>query len=318
MNLTALILGSAATAATKTRGVSATLIGAGPDRILVDCGEGTARQLLRSGAGLGSIGTILITHGHADHYLGLPGLLKTWAARGRTEPLLIAGTPGTWQLIGSMQGFIGPMPYDIRILEPEPGEAVPLPGTAHTLRAVRTEHRILSYGWAFEEADGPATFDRARADAERIPNGPERGALAGGHTITLPDGRVICGADYLLAPRAGRRIVCSGDTRPDRRLRDLADGADLLIHEATFLTGDVALARQAGHSTAAEAAEVARDAQVRALVLNHLSSRYAAGDVAAEAKSVFASAFVADDFDMFSVPHRDRGPITHTNTGGDA
>lgn len=313
MVLTALILGSGATAPTKTRGVSATLLSAGHERILVDCGEGTGRQLLLSGAGLGAISTLLLTHGHADHYLGLPGLLKTWAAHGRTEPLLIAGTPGTWQLLGSMQGFIGPMPYKINILEPEPGETIS--GEGYTLTPARSDHRIISYAWAFEEAPRRGQFNAARADADQIPDGAVRGALARGESVTLPDGRTVHGGDYVGHTQPGRRIVFSGDTRPCDRVAQLADDADLLIHEATFHSSDADLARKTGHSTATEAATLASRAGVSHLVLNHLSSRYPASQIHEEAERVFPATTVADDFDMFTVPYRNRGHITHTKMG---
>lgn len=314
--ITATILGSGATAPTRDRGVAATVFSFGSERVLVDCGEGTGRQLLHSGIGSGGISTFLLTHGHADHYLGLPGLLKSWAARGRTAPLTIAGPPGAWQLLGSMHGFIGPLPYELTITEPEPGDVLRRGG--FSLIPARSDHRIISYAWALVEDERPGRLDAARADADGVPSGPLRGRLSHGESVTLPDGRVVRGRDYLSAPRPGRRLVISGDTRPCADVAALAEGADLLIHEATFLASDEELARTAGHSTAAEAAQVARDGGVRHLCLNHLSSRYQPDAVAHEAEAVFTPTTVTEDFDMFTVPHRERGPITHKNLGGSA
>lgn len=307
------LLGTGASAPTLVRSTPSTVIAYGPERVLVDAGEGTQLQLLASVIGMGSIPTLLLTHGHSDHYLGIPGLMKTWSGRGRTEPLSIIGPPGTWQLIRGMGGIIGHTTYPVRITEPEPGEPIRLQGL--TVTPVRTRHRIISYGWLVAEDDRPGAFDGARAKAAGVPDGPELGRLARGGSFRLPDGALINGADLIGEPRPGRRVLLTGDTEPCEAVAEAAAGVDLLVHEATFLEADRALARSAGHSTASEAAHLAAQAGARALCLTHLSSRYETDEVRREATEAFPGAIVPSDLDMVDVPMPERAPATLVGGG---
>src|SRR5205807_2306446 len=211
---------------TAKRAPTALLVRRGGERLLFDCAEGTQRQLLRSTVGLVELPEVFLTHYHADHYLGLPGMLKTFAVRGRTLPITIYGPPG----------------------------------------------------------------------------------LQGGDPITLPDGRTITPDSVLGPPRPGRTIVITGDTAPAREIVEVARGADLLVHEATFCEEERDRAAETLHSTAAGAAEIARAAEVGLLVLTHISNRYFGPEVAREAREVFPRTIVPRDFDVVEVPFPDRGP----------
>lgn len=306
MDLHLNFLGTGSSAPTLERSTPALVVARGPERILVDCGEGTQRQMLAAIGGVAAIPTILLTHHHSDHYLGLPGLLKTWAGQDRTEPVTILGPPGTYQLVRGMAGIIGETGYPVVIREPEPGEPIRYDGFA--LEPVRTRHVVFSYGWVLQEDPRPPELDARRARALGVPDGPLRGALARGESVLLPDGRRVDGRELLGPPRPGRRVVVSGDTLPCAAVAEAAHGADLLVHEATFLDADRDLAVHGGHSTAAQAARLAADAGVRALCLNHLSSRYRDAQVRAEAEAVFPGTIVPRDWDAVAVPMPEREP----------
>lgn len=300
------MLGTGSSAPTLARSTPATVVAHGPERILIDAGEGTQRQMLASVIGLVAIPTLLLTHGHADHYLGIPGLLKTWSGRGRSEPLTIYGPPGTYQLIRGMGGIIGDTSFRVRIVEPEPGEALRA-GTL-TVTPVRSRHRIVSYGWLLAEDDRPGAFDDARARAAGVPDGPLLGALARGEDLVLPSGQMLRGTDFIGRARPGRRVLVSGDTEPCAAIAEAAADVDLLVHEGTFLSTEEGLARSAAHSTVAEAARLASEAGVRALCLNHLSSRYEDEAIRAEAQAIFPGVIVPADLDLVSVPMPERPP----------
>lgn len=307
MDLDVVLLGTGATSPTPARALSASLICRGAERILVDCGEGTQLQLRRSGLGMSGIGTLLLTHGHSDHYLGIPGLLKTWSSEGRDQPLTIIGPPGTWQLIQGMRGFIGHTPYRLDILEPDPEQTISYEG--YVLRPVRTDHRIISYAWMLIEDARPGVFDAKRAIADGVQQGPDLGTLAGGGQLALPDGRTLDGPDYRGPEQPGRTFVISGDTAPCDRLLEAARGADLLIHEATFCEDEWPLAARSAHSTAGGAAKLAADAEVRALCLNHLSARYENEDFLAEARAIYPGVIVPRDLDRVVIPYPGRGGV---------
>lgn len=309
-------LGTGSTAPTLTRSTPASIVARGPERLLVDCGEGTQRQLLASTGGMAAIPAILLTHGHADHYLGLPGLMKTWAGAGREEPLDIYGPPGTYQLVRGMGGIIGETRYRVRIHEPEPGEPIAFAGFSAT--AVRTRHRIISYGWVISEPARPGALDVVRARGLGVPDGPLLGALARGETVRLPDGTLIDGGALVGPDRPGRRMVISGDTEPCPALAAAAAGADLLVHEATFLEAERELAASSAHSTALQAATLAAEAGVRALALTHLSSRYLTEQVRAEAERAYPGAIVPSDWDLIRVPMPERPAAVLTEQGARA
>jgi ribonuclease Z len=306
MDLSVLFLGTAASAPTSRRGLAAHLIRRGGDRLLIDCGEGTQRQLLRSGAGLVDVDEILLTHCHADHFLGLPGLLKTFGLRAREAPLHLFGPVGLRALMASMDPVIGRLPYRLELVELRPGDALDRDG--YRISAIATDHGIPSLGYALVEDERPGRFDLDAARRLGVPEGPMFGLLQHGQAVTLASGETIAPADVVGATRPGRTVVFSGDTRPCRALFDAAAGADVLVHEATFLEDERDRAAETGHTTAMQAARLARDAGVRLLALTHLSTRYLGREIAAEAVAEFPETVVPRDFDTIDLPlpERDR------------
>ena len=309
MDLWVTFIGTAASVPTASRGTSATLVVRGGSRVLVDCGEGTQRQFLRSGLGLIDLDAILLTHLHGDHYLGLPGLLKTYALRGRTEPLAIVGPPGLAALLGALQAVVGRLPFPLDVGEAQPGRVLALDGASW--EAFPTRHSVRSLGFALIEDPRPGMFDVAAARALGVSAGPLYGRLQHGDTIRVGDAEVRP-EQVLGPPRAGRSVVITGDTEPCEATVVAATGAELLVHEATFLDEERERARETRHSTAREAADVARRAGVQLLALTHLSSRFLAREIRKEAAAVFGETVVPRDFDQVEVPFPERGvPILH-------
>jgi ribonuclease Z len=291
----------------------ALLVRRGGERLLFDCAEGTQRQLMRSTVGLPDLEEIFLTHFHADHYLGLPGMLKTFALRQRDVPLTVYGPPGLKELFGALRRVVGRLTYPIELVELRAGEALERDG--YRLLAFPVHHGVSAVGYALVEDPRPGRFDTEAADALGVPNGPERGALQRGESITLDDDRVITPDEVLGSARPGRRIVVPGDTAPVETVRVLAEDADVLVHEATFGDEEQDRAADTLHSTARQAAEVARDAGVRLLALTHLSNRYFGPELAREAEEVFARVVVPRDFDVIEVPFRERGEPTLVKRG---
>lgn len=306
MDLDLVFLGTAGSAPTAQRSPSAALIRRGGDRILVDCGEGTQRQLLRSAIGLVDLHEVFLTHYHADHYLGLPGMLKTFSLRGRTEPLTVYGPPGLADLFGSLRRIFGKLTYALELVEIRPGEL--LARGDYVLRPFAVAHGVSAVGYALVEAPRPGRFDLDAAERLGVPVGPERGALQRGDAVTLPDGRVVMPDDVLGPPRPGRKVVLAGDSAPSETVLDAARHADVLVHEATFCDDELERAGETMHSTATGAAEIARAAEVGLLALTHLSARYLARDVKREAAAIFPDVVVPRDFDVIDVPFPERGP----------
>jgi ribonuclease Z len=313
VDLDVVFLGTSASAPTARRSLSALLVRRGGERLLFDCGEGTQRQLLRSSVGLVDLPEIFLTHFHADHYLGLPGMLKTFALRGRELPLVIYGPPGLRDLFEMLRRVIGRLPYPYELVELRAGDA--LERGDYSLRAFPVDHGVAAIGYALVESPRPGRFDVATADALGVPDGRERGMLQRGEPVTLADGRAIAPEAVLGPPRAGRTIVYPGDTAPSDFVRALAEGADLLVHEATFAEDEVERAAETLHSTATQAAEVARDAGVRMLALTHVSARYFGPDLAREARAVFPNTVVPRDFDVIELPFPERGEPTLVKAG---
>jgi ribonuclease Z len=305
MDLDVVFLGTSASAPTARRAPSSLLVRRGGERLLFDCGEGTQRQLLRSTVGLVDLTEIFITHYHADHYLGLPGMLKTFSLRARELPLTIYGPPGLKDLFDALRLVFGRLCYPLELVELRPGEALERDG--YRLLVFPVAHGGTAVGYSLAETERPGRFDVETADALGVPFGPLRGALQRGEAVTLPTGEVI-GPDAVLGPpRPGRTVLYSGDTAPTEVLRSLAEGADLLIHEATFAVDETERAAETGHSTARQAAEIARDAGVRLLALTHVSPRYAGSEIEGEARAVFPATVVPRDFDVIEVPFAERG-----------
>ncbi len=305
MDLDVVFLGTSGSMPTAQRAAAATLVRRGGERLLIDCAEGTQRQLLRSDVGLVELREIFLTHYHADHFLGLPGMLKTFALRGRETSLTVYGPPGLEELFASLRRIFGRLTYPLELVELRPGVA--LERDDYRLEAFAVEHGGPAFGYALIEDERPGRFDVAGADALGVPNGPERGALQRGEPVTLADGRVVSPGDVLGPARPGRKVVFSGDTAPCHAVLEAAVGADLLVHEATFCADERDRAKETLHSTAADAAEIARRAEVGLLALTHLSTRYAPSEVTAEARAVFPETIVPRDFDLVEVPFRERG-----------
>ena len=306
MDLELVFLGTSGSMPTAQRAPTALLLRRGGERLLFDCAEGTQRQLLRSGIGLIELREVFLTHYHADHYLGLPGMLKTFALRGRQLPMTVYGPRGLKGLFGALRRIFGTLTYELSLVELEPGAV--LDRGDYRLATFAVEHGVSAIGYALVEEVRPGRFDVEAADALGVPAGPERGALKRGEAVVLPDGRTVTPEEVLGAPRAGRKVVLSGDTLPAASVREAARGADVLVHEATFCEEERERAHETAHSTALEAAEVAREAGVGLLVLTHLSTRYFGSDVAREARTIFPDTVVPKDFDVVEVPFPERAP----------
>ena len=307
MDLDLVFLGTSASMPTARRAPAAILIRRGGERLLFDCAEGTQRQLQRSTVGLPDLEEIFLTHFHADHYLGLPGMLKTFALRGRDEvALTVYGPPGLKDLFSKLRPFVGRLPYPLTTVELTPGES--LERGEYAIETFAVAHGVAAVGYALVEHERPGRFDVAAADALGVPAGPERGLLQGGEPVTLADGRVVTPDSVLGPARPGRKVVLSGDTAPSPAVVRAAHRADVLVHEATFGAEETERARETQHATAADAAEVAKLAQVRLLALTHLSTRYFGPDLEREARDVFAETVVPRDFDVIEVPFPERGP----------
>ncbi len=305
MDLDVVFLGTSGSMPTAQRAPTAILARRGGDRLLFDCAEGTQRQLLRSAVGLIELREVFLTHYHADHYLGLPGMLKTFALRGRTLPIVIYGPPGLVELFGALKRIFGKLTYDLELAVVQPGEV--LERGEYVLEAFPVDHGVTAVGWALVEHPRPGRFDPDAADALGIPVGPERGTLQRGESVTLPDGRTITPDTVVGPPRPGRKLVLAADTAPSRSVVEAARSADVLVHEATFCEEERERARDTLHSTAADAAEIAREAEVGLLALTHLSNRYFGPEVADEARAIFPDTVVPKDFDVIELPFAERG-----------
>jgi len=290
---------------TAKRAPTALLVRRGGDKLLFDCAEGTQRQLLRSSLGLIDLREVFLTHYHADHYLGLPGMLKTFSLRGRELPLTIYGPPGLRPLFGSLKRIFGRLTFELELVELEPGEA--LDRGDYSIETFAVEHGVAAAGYALSEKHRPGRFDVETADTLGVPAGPARGALQSGEPVKLPDGTVIQPEQVLGPPRQGRKLVLSGDTLPSKRVVEAARGADLLVHEATFCEDERERAAETSHSTAADAAQVALAAGTRMLALTHVSNRYFGPEVVREARTVFPGTVVPKDFDIIELRFDERG-----------
>ena len=303
-----MFIGTAGSAPTARRGLPSTLVRRGGDRLLFDCGEGTQRQLLRS-IGLLDLEEIFLTHFHADHFLGLPGMLKTFGLRGRETPLTIYGPPGLRALFELLRPVVGGTAYEIKLVELEANQ--PLERDGYLVAPFPVEHRDTgAYGYLLVEQDRPGRFDEERARKLGVAEGPDFGRLQHGEAVTV-DGRVVQPEEVVGEARRGRKVVLTGDTVPTEATRAMAHGADVLVHEATFTTDEAARAAETGHSTARGAAELAAAAEVVLLALTHVSPRYPPDDVRAEAREVFEATIVPRDFDRVEIPFPERGAPVH-------
>jgi ribonuclease Z len=316
VELDVVFLGTSGSMPTAKRALSATLLRRGGDRLLFDCSEGTQRQLLRSDVGLVELAEIFLTHYHADHYLGLPGMLKTFALRGREVPLTLYGPRGLDELLRTLRRIFGRLTYPVDTVELEPGAALARDG--YRIEAFAVDHGVPAVGYALVEDVRPGRFDVDVATGLGVPDGPARGLLQRGEQVTLADGRSVSPDDVLGPARAGRKVVLSGDTAPAASVVEAADGAELLVHEATFLADERPRARETSHSTAGEAALVAQEAGVKLLALTHVSTRYFGHQVLEEATQVFPASVVPRDFDVVAIPFPERGEPELVRSGARA
>jgi ribonuclease Z len=295
-------LGTSASVPSADRNQAGLLIEAGGRRIMIDCGEGTQRQLLRSGAGFRRLDRLLLTHGHFDHVLGIPGLFSTLRLRQSTDLMTIHGGPGTLDVVVRMlAGLWGegraPIPLELVPLS----ESRVFDAGEFTVDCFPVRHRDTdSFAFTFE-ARARRHLQPHRLAALGVPDGPVRGELAEGRPVTLQDGRTIEPEDVLGSPARGAKLVVVGDTETTDGLSEHVRDADLLVIEATFLERDAAMASDYGHLTAARAAELAADAGVKQLVLTHISGRYDVEEILAEATKIFAGARVAADLDRLTI-----------------
>lgn len=299
MDLSVFFAGTGGSIPTAARGLPALLVRRGGDRILFDCGEGTQRQLVGS-VGLTDLDEVFLTHFHADHWLGLPGLLKTFDLRGRERPLAIHGPPGLGQLVSAAMRLAGRVHYGLEVIELAPGDVLERDG--YRIAPVAVEHRVEAFGYVLYEDERPGAFDTEAAVALGLTPGPEFGQLQRGTIV-----RGVSPDQVLGPPRAGRKVVISGDTAPSERLLVAAHAADLLIHEATFSEDERDRAVETQHSTAAQAANLAHDAEVTMLALTHFSSRHPPAVLRDEARAVFRATVLPRDFDTIQIPFPERG-----------
>ncbi len=303
--LTATFLGTGAATPTVDRNVAGLAVQREGETILFDCGEGNQRQMMRYGVGF-SFTEIFFTHYHADHILGVTGLLRTMGLQDRTAPVTLYGPRGAQRILGAAIALgIERNKFPVEINEVKPGDR--LRREQYDIVVFETEHRPDTIGFALAEHTRLGRFNPERARELGVPEGPLWGRLHKGETIVLEDGRSVAPADLVGAPRRGRTLVYSGDTRPSLAVVEAARGADLLIHEATFGSDELERAKETGHSTAAEAARVAVEAGVRRLVLTHISPRYTrdAPELLAEARAVFPETVIARDGMNVEVRFRD-------------
>jgi ribonuclease Z len=299
MDLSVFFAGTAGSVPTARRGLPAVLVRRGGDRLLFDCGEGTQRQLIRT-VGLPDVECVFLTHLHADHWLGLPGMLKSFELRDRDAHLDVYGPPGTREMLASLRRVVGRLRYPMQLTELAGGDEVRRDGC--TITALEVSHRGPSLGYAIVEDERPGRLDAELAQQLGVEFGPDLGRLQRGEAVGGVDPDQVMGPD-----RPGRKIVLSGDTTPCDIVRVAAHEADLLVHEATFLDEEADRALQTGHSTARQAAELARDAHVRMLALTHVSTRYAGFEVRDEARGVFERTELPRDFDTVEVPFAEKG-----------
>ena len=265
-------LGTSAAQPTLHRNLSGLAVKANTDLLLFDCGEGSQRQMVRYGTGF-TVDAVFFTHFHADHYLGIIGFLRTLGMMGRDTPVQLYGPPTARRLLHQAVHLgVEALSFPVEIHELRDGDTVPRRG--YSVRAVGVDHRINALGYVLQEDERPGKFNIEKVRALGVPPGPLYGQLQRGEPVTLGDGTTVRPEDVVGEPRPGRRLVISGDTRPCEALVRASRDADLLVHESTFADEEQPRAQETRHSTAREAAQVAREAGARRLILTHLSSRH--------------------------------------------
>ena len=299
-------LGTGGSVPSPHRNPSAIAVRRESELFLFDCGEGTQQQMMRAKTGM-KITAIFITHFHADHVLGIPGLLQTLSLQGRTEPLEIYGPKGVRRFLYHLLSLgYASKNFDVKAIELQHGDVIRRQN--YEIRAFKTEHNIRSIGYVLEEAMRPGKFNRERAIELGLKPGPLFSKLQHGESVFV-NGREIRPEDVLGPPRPGRKIVYTGDTRPCESVIQAAENADILIHDGSLSENEKELAIEYMHSTVTEAAEVAAQANVRKLILTHISARYDEEDakkLEEEAKKIFPNTIVASDLMTIDVKYRDK------------
>jgi len=309
MSLSIRLLGTAASRPTVERNVSSLAVHREGETLMFDCGEGTQRQMMRYGISF-ALEDIFFTHMHADHLLGVIGLMRTMALQGRAEPLRLWGPRGSARVLKRAQDFGFERPtFPVEIVEVESGQRIARNGYA--IVPFPVDHRgALSLGFAIIEEERKGRFNPDLARELGIPEGPLWGQIHRGQAVTLDDGRVIEPRVLVGEKRPGRAVVITGDTRPCAATIEASRDADLLVHEGTFGDEEAERAVETGHSTAREAASVAREAGVRRLLLTHFSARYSrdAAELLSQACDVFQETLIGKDGMEIEVPYRDQAP----------
>ena len=306
MDLSVVFLGTGGAVPSARRSTASVLVSRGGERLLFDCGEGTQRQMQRS-LGLVQVDEIYLTHFHADHFLGLPGLLKTYDLTEREAPLTVYGPRGLVDLFKTLQRIVGRLRFKLNLVELEQGDWIPLDGAE--LRSFAVEHGVRALGYALVEEERPGRFDPEIAKDLGVREGPEFAALQRGEHVVGAKGTVRP-EQVMGESRPGRRLAITGDTAPCRATVEAAEGAELLVHDASFAQEEAQRAADTGHSTVGQAASVARDAGVKMLALVHISSRYHVGKVLEEAREVYEPTVAPRDFDVVEIPFPERGEPT--------
>ena len=304
MDLSVAFLGTGGAVPSARRNTASLLVARGGERLLFDCGEGTQRQMQRS-LGLIQVDSIFFTHFHADHFLGLPGLLKTYDLTERERPLTVYGPRGLGDLFKSLARVIGRLDYKLELVELAPGDAVALDGGE--VRAFPVEHSVRAHGYALVEAERPGRFDPEAAQRLGVAEGPAFAQLQRGEPVETAKGTTVRPEEVMGESRPGRKLVVTGDTAPCHATVEAARGAELLVHDASFAEEEAQRAADTGHSTVGQAAAVAREADVHLLALVHISSRYHVGKVLEEAREVFPPCVAPKDFDRIDIPFPERG-----------
>ena len=291
-----LFLGTSAAVPSKEHSTSCIAVRSGSDIILLDCGEGSQRQLMLSPFSFMKIRAVLITHLHGDHVFGLPGLLQTMSLSNRTDPLLVCGPPGVGTALEAMMSVTeGETQYQVEVREVSGGESLDVNGL--TVAVYATDHGIASVGYVVQDRQRPGKLDAAKARSMGVTSGRDMARLKNGETVNG-----VRPEDVIGPVIPGQRVAYSGDTRPCTSEDEAVRGADVIVHEATYMESEAAQAVDHFHTTARQAAEIARDACARHLILTHISNRYDdRSAVEAEARSVFPESYVAEDMGLFTL-----------------
>jgi len=297
-----IFLGTSGSMPTQSRSSSAIVIRRKGEVIFFDCGEGTQRRMVEAHIGFRRNTKIFISHLHGDHVLGLPGLIQTMTLLQRSRPLHIYGPEGTAAFVQAFSSVLGGPGFPVKIYEISSSGPV-FQGPEYDVRAVEADHDGPSWSYVLSEHPRPGRFHPEKARDLGVPEGPLWGRLQHGEDVELGGGRVVMSRDVVDAPREGFKIVYSGDTRPTEALLEAASGADVLIHEATFDDSLAGKADENRHSTVTQVATLAREAEVKALILTHISSRYPDASVLLEeATEIFPSTIIAEDLLELELP----------------